>query len=88
MNISISGENRNRLEWPLGAWTNPGVYKGSWAPLPAKQAITVGFSSGFNVKLLHDWSNFDLPKRMQVEHICLMPASCLSITNTRQDTRQ
>ena len=64
MNISISGESRNRLEWPLGAWTNPGVYKGSWAPLPAKQAITVGFSSDFNVKLLHDWSNFDLPKRM------------------------
>ena len=32
--------------------------KTSWASLPAKQAVTVGFSSGFNVKLLHDWSNF------------------------------
>ena len=40
------------------------------------------------MKLLHDWSNFDLPKLMTVEvaeHIFLMPASCLSLTNTRQD---
>ena len=35
---------------------------------------------GFNVKLLHDWSNFDLPKLMPVEHIFLMPSSCLSLT--------
>ena len=48
--------------------------------LPAKQAITVGSSSGLNVKLLHDWSNFDLPKLMPVEHIFLMPSSCLSLT--------
>ena len=48
--------------------------------LPAKQAVTVGFSSGFNAKLLHDWSNFDLPKLMPVEHIFLMPSSCLSLT--------
>ena len=46
--------------------------------LPAKQAITVGSSSGLNVKLLHDWSNFDLPKLMPVEHIFLMPSSCFS----------
>ena len=52
------------------------------------KAITVGSSSGFNFKLLHDWSNFDLPKLMPVEHISLMPSSCLSLTNTRQDTRQ
>ena len=48
--------------------------------LPAKQAVTVGFSSGFNMKLLHAWSNFDLPKLMKVEHIFSMPSSCLSLT--------
>ena len=53
--------------------------KTSWASLPAKQTITVGASSGFNMKLLHDWSDFDLPKRMTEEHICLMPPSCLSL---------
>ena len=63
----------------LGVWTNP-VYKTSWASLLAKQAVTVGFSSGFNVKLLHEWSNFDLPKLMPVEHIFFMPSSCLSLT--------
>ena len=42
--------------------------------------FTVGSSSGFNVKLLHDWSNFDLPRLMPVEHIFLMPSSCLSLT--------
>ena len=45
----------------------------------------MGSSSGFNVKLLHDWSNFDFPKRMPEEDICLMPASCLSLLNTRED---
>ena len=76
--LQMSGKNRNRFESLLGVWTNP-VYKTSWASLPAKQAVTVGFSSGFNVKLLHDWSNFDLPKLMPVEHIFLMPSSCLSL---------
>ena len=80
-------KNRNRLESPLGVWTN-WVCKTSWASLPAKQAITVGSSSGFNVKLLHDSSNFDLPKRMPEEHVCLKPASCLSLINTRQDKSQ
>ena len=63
-------KNRNRFEWLLGVWTNP-VYKTSWASLPAKQAVTVGFSLGFNVKLLHDCShgNFDLPKLVPVERI-------------------
>ena len=32
--------------------------------------------------------NFDHPKLMPVEHISLMPSWCLSLTNTRQDTRQ
>ena len=32
--------------------------------------------------------SFDLLKLMLVKHICLMPASCLSLINTRQDTRQ
>ena len=85
--LQMSGKNRNRFESPLSVWTNP-VYKTSWASLPAKQAITVGSSSGFNVKLLHDWSSFDLPKLMPVEHISLMPSSYLSFTNTCQDTRQ
>ena len=39
-------------------------------------------------KLLNDWRNFDLPKLMPVEHISLMPSSCLSLTNTHQGTRQ
>ena len=72
------GKNRNRLELQLGVWTNP-VYKTSWASLPAKQAVTASSSLGFNVKLLHDWSNLDLPKLIPEEHICLMPASCLSL---------
>ena len=75
----MSGKNRNRFESLLSVWTNP-VYKTSWASFPAKQAATVGFSSGFNVKLLHDWSNFDLPRLMPVEHIFLMPLLCLSLT--------
>ena len=48
--------------------------------MSAKQTVTFGFSSGFNVKLLHDWSYFDLPKLMPVAHIFLMPSSCLSLT--------
>ena len=43
--LQMSGENRNRLESPLGVWTNP-VYKISCTSLPAKQALTVGSSSG------------------------------------------
>ena len=81
------GKNRNRLESPLGVWANP-VYKTSWASLPAKQAITVDSSSGFNAKLIDDWSNFDLPKRMPEEHICFISALCLSLINTRQHTSQ
>ena len=77
--LQMSGKNRNRFESLLSVWTNP-VYKTSWASFPAKQAATVGFSLGFNVKLLHDWSNFDLPRLMPVEHIFLMPLLCLSLT--------
>ena len=55
---------------------------------PAKQAITVGSSSRFILKLLPEWSNFDLPKLVSAEHISLMPASCLSLSNTCQDKRQ
>ena len=54
----------------------------------SKLLRTVVSSSGFNFKLLHDWRNFDLPKLTPVEHISLMPSSCLSLTNTRQKTRQ
>ena len=71
--LQISGENRNRFESPLGVWTNP-VCKISWASLPAKQAI--------NEKLLRDWGNIDLPKLKPVEHISLMPSSCLCLTLT------
>ena len=46
--LQMSGENRNRLESPLGVWTNP-VYKISWASLPTKQAITVVSSSGLTL---------------------------------------
>ena len=69
--LQTSGKNCNRFQSPLSVWTNP-VYETSWVSLPAKQAI--------NVKLLHDWSNFDLPKLKPVEHISLMPSSCLSLT--------
>ena len=41
--LQMSGKSRNRFESLLGVWTNP-VYKASWASLPAKQAVTVGFS--------------------------------------------
>ena len=75
--LQVSENNHNHFELPLGVWTNL-VYKTSWVSLPAKQAITVGSSSCFNVKLLHDCSNFDLPNLMPVEHISLMPSSCLS----------
>ena len=75
--------------WIAARCLDKSSIKTSWASLPAKQAITVGFSSGFNVKLLNDWTNFDLQKLCQsVEHICLTPESCLSLTNTRQDTSQ
>ena len=67
----MSGKNRNRFESPLGVWTNP-VYKTSRVSLAAKQTI--------NAKLLHDWSDFNLPKLKPVEHISLMPSSCLSLT--------
>ena len=54
-------------------------------------ALRDGFPDYFS-KLLQlvpfDWSNFDLPELMPVEHISLMPSSCLSLTNTPQDTRQ
>ena len=53
--LQMSGKNRDHFESPLSVWTNP-VYKTSWESLPAKQAITVSSSSGFNVTLLHDWS--------------------------------
>ena len=68
-------------ESPLGFWTAP-VYKASSSSFPAKQSVIVGSSSGF--KLLQDWSYFDLPKLIPVEHISLMPASWLSLTNTWQ----
>ena len=54
--------------------TKPSEY-----PLPAKQAITVGSNSSFNLKFLNDWSNFDLPKLMAIERIsfddCIMVVS-------------
>ena len=75
--------------WIAARCLDKSSIKTSWASLPAKQAITVGFSSGFNVKLPHDWTNFDLQSLCQsVAHICLTPESCLSLTNTRQDTSQ
>ena len=46
--------DKNHYESPLGVRINP-EYKTSCVSLSAKQAITVASSSGFNVKLLHDW---------------------------------
>jgi len=36
--------------------------------LPAKEAITVGSSLGFNFKFLHIWSHFDLPKLVPIKY--------------------
>ena len=46
--------DKNHYKSPLGVRINP-EYKSSSVSLSAKQAITVASSSGFNVKLLHDW---------------------------------
>ena len=76
----MSGKNRSRsdrFELPLSGQIQS-------TTLLAKQAITVGSSSGLNVKLLHDWSNFDLPKLMPVEHIFLMPSSCFSYCHANE----
>ena len=61
--LQMSGENRNRLESPLGVWTNP-VYKISWASLPAKQAITVGSSSGLT------WSCYMIRVILIFQSVC------------------
>ena len=84
MNIGIADVwQESQSLWIAARCLDKSSIKTSWASLPAKQAITVGFSSGFNVKLLHDWTYFDLQslcKHWSVEHICLTPASCLSLT--------
>ena len=58
VNIGVA-DDKNRLESPLlfGQIQYP---KSPNNLLPAKQAITVGSSSGFNETFLRDWSNFDL----------------------------
>ena len=61
--LQMSGENRNRLESPLGVWTNP-VYKTSWASLPAKQPITVGSSSGLT------WSCYMIGVILIFQSVC------------------
>ena len=81
----MSGKNCNHLELQLSVWTNP-VFKTSWASLPAKQAITVGSSSSFNVKLLQVIGVILIFQSLC--HISLMPASCLSLTNAHQDIPQ
>ena len=73
--------NRRSVFWRI-QWTKPPEHL--CLPNNRKQAITVGSSLGFNVKFLHDCSNFDLPKLMPVENISLIPSSCLSLSNTRQ----
>ena len=54
--------------------------KGKGASLPAKRAIMVGSSSGFNVKFTHKWSNYE----RRIQAFPSMPTSWLFLTNTRQ----
>ena len=61
--LQMSGENRNRLESPLGVWTNP-VYKISCTSLPAKQALTVGSSSGLT------WSCYMIGVILIFQSVC------------------
>ena len=56
--------DKNRLESPLGVWTNP-----DWNGKPPEHFCLLACSSpDFNVKFLNDWSNFDLPKLMPIEY--------------------
>ena len=74
---------RTNWTWISDCLTSVDIYRKHWnfTLCPSSRvASIVGFRSGFNVKLLHDWSNFDLPKLMPVEHIFLMPSSCFSLT--------
>ena len=59
---------RDRLQKGTGKGRKARKGKGKGASLPAKRAIMVGSSSGFNVKFPHKWSNFDLPKLMPEEY--------------------
>ena len=63
------------LSGTLGVWENQ-LYKTSCVSLPAKQAITVGSSLGFNTKLLHDQSNFNLLKLMPRRKQTFLLARC------------
>ena len=74
----------------LGVWTN----KIQYTKPPEHLCLLNKLLQLVLVRVL-TWScymigvpSFDLPKLMSVKHICLMPASCLSLINTRQDTRQ
>ena len=60
--------------WNAARYLEKSSIKTSWASLPAKQAITVGSSSGFNVKLLHLSSSKDYASRTHfllcLHHVC------------------
>ena len=74
---------RTNWMWISHCLTSLDIHRKHWdftLCLSSTVPSTVGFRSGLNVKLLHDWSNFDLPKLMPVEHIFLMPSSCFSLT--------
>ena len=61
--LQMPGKNCNRFESPLGVWTNQYTKPPEYLCLLNKLLLTVGC---FNLKLLHNWSNFDLPKLMSV----------------------
>ena len=82
----MSGKNRNRF----GVWTN----KIQYTKPPEHLCLLNKLLQLVLVRVL-TWScymigvpSFDLLKLMSVKHICLMATSCLSLINTRQDTRQ
>ena len=62
----MSRKNRNRFESPLGVWTNQYTKPPEYLCLLNKLLQYVVSSLGFNSKLLHDWSNIDLPKLVPV----------------------
>ena len=86
----MSGKNRNRFESLLGVWTKPPEH----LCLLNKLLQLVLVRPGFNVKLLHDWSNFDLPIKAYASRTHFLDAFLMFVMfvshtiNTRQDTRR
>ena len=75
---------RIALDSLLGVWTN----KIQYTKPPEQLCLLNKLLQLVQFYYMIGVPSFDLPKLMSVKQICLMPASCLSLINTRQDTRQ